>query len=34
VVIQRTEPIGSIVGDINRDLAGVDDALRGVLAGA
>ena len=28
---ERTMPIGSIVGEINNDLAGVDDALRGVL---
>lgn len=32
VVTERTEPIGSIVGEINNDLAGVDDALRRVLA--
>jgi hypothetical protein len=32
VVTERTEPIGSIVGDINSDLAGADDALRAVLA--
>jgi hypothetical protein len=32
VVAERTEPIGSIVGDINSDLAGADDALRAVLA--
>lgn len=32
LVTQRTEPIGSIVGDINNDLAGVDKALRAVLA--
>jgi hypothetical protein len=32
VVTEKTEPVGSIVGDINNDLAGVDDALRRVLA--
>lgn len=32
VVTERTEPIGSIVGAINSDLAGVDDALRATLA--
>ncbi len=32
VVTERTEPIGSIVGEINNDLTGVDDALRTVLA--
>ncbi|MGH3778941.1 MAG: hypothetical protein ACRDRR_24945 [Pseudonocardiaceae bacterium] len=32
LVAERTEPVGSIVGEINRDLAGVDDALRAVLA--
>jgi hypothetical protein len=32
VVTERTEPVGSIVGDINSDLAGADDALRAVLA--
>jgi hypothetical protein len=32
LVTQRTEPIGSIVGEINNDLAGVDNALRTVLA--
>ena len=31
-VTERTEPVGSIVGDINSDLAGADDALRAVLA--
>jgi uncharacterized membrane protein affecting hemolysin expression len=31
-VTQKTEPIGSIVGEINNDLAGVDNALRRVLA--
>ena len=29
-VTQKTEPIGSIVGDINNNLAGVDNALRRV----
>ena len=32
LVTERTEPIGSIIGEINNDLAGVDDALRAVLA--
>jgi hypothetical protein len=32
LVPERTEPIGSIVGEINKDLAGVDNALRAVLA--
>ena len=32
LVTERTEPIGPIVGEINNDLAGVDDALRAVLA--
>jgi hypothetical protein len=32
VVNERTEPVGSIIGDINNDLAGVDKALRAVLA--
>ncbi|HKR50900.1 MAG TPA: hypothetical protein VJT72_15215 [Pseudonocardiaceae bacterium] len=32
LVTERTEPIGSIVGEINNDLAGVDKALRAVLA--
>jgi len=32
LVTERTEPIGSIVGGINNDLAGVDSALRAVLA--
>lgn len=31
LVTERTEPIGSIVGEINNDLAGVDDALKAVL---
>jgi H+/gluconate symporter-like permease len=34
VVAQKTEPVGSIIGDINNDLAGVDSALRSVLAKA
>jgi hypothetical protein len=29
---EKTEPVGSIVGEINSNLAGVDDALRAVLA--
>lgn len=32
LVTERTEPVGSIVGEINRNLTGVDDALRAVLA--
>ncbi len=32
VIPQKTEPIGSIIGEINNDLARVDDALRAVLA--
>jgi uncharacterized protein YoxC len=32
VITQRTEPVGAIVGEINNDLAGVDDALRAVLS--
>ena len=28
----KTAPIGSIVGQINKDLAGADNALRAVLA--
>ncbi len=32
LVTQRTEPIGSIVGEINNDLAGVDKALKALLA--
>jgi uncharacterized protein YoxC len=32
VVTQRTEPVGSIVGEINSDLSGPNDALRAVLA--
>ncbi|MGH3918013.1 MAG: hypothetical protein ACRDRY_02960 [Pseudonocardiaceae bacterium] len=32
LVTERTEPVGSIVGEINNDLAGVDKALRAVLA--
>ncbi|MDQ3903988.1 MAG: hypothetical protein M3300_00705 [Actinomycetota bacterium] len=31
-VPDKTAPIGSIVGQINKDLAGADDALRAVLA--
>ncbi|HET9258290.1 MAG TPA: hypothetical protein VFO16_24255 [Pseudonocardiaceae bacterium] len=34
VVAQKTEPVGSIIGDINNNLAGVDSALRSVLAKA
>jgi hypothetical protein len=29
---QKTAPVGSIVREINKDLAGVDSALQGVLA--
>jgi hypothetical protein len=29
---EKTAPVGSIVGEINKDLAGVDNALKGVLA--
>jgi hypothetical protein len=32
LVPERTEPVGSIIGEINNDLAGVDKALRAVLA--
>lgn len=32
LVTEKTEPVGGIVGEINSDLAGVDDALRRVLA--
>lgn len=32
VVAQKTEPVGSIIGEINKDLAGVDSTLRSVLA--
>jgi hypothetical protein len=32
LVPQRTEPVGAILGDINNNLAGVDKALKGVLA--
>ena len=32
LVTQRTEPVGSIVGEINSDLSKADDALRAVLA--
>lgn len=31
LVTQRAEPVGSIIGEINSDLARVDDALRPVL---
>ena len=31
VVTERTEPVGSIVGEINGDLTGVDKALQAVL---
>lgn len=32
LVTERTKPIGPIVEDINRNLSGVDDALKAVLA--
>lgn len=32
LVTEKTKPVGSIVGDINNNLAGVDDALQAVLA--
>jgi hypothetical protein len=32
LVNERAEPVGGIVGEINSDLAGVDTALRRVLA--
>lgn len=32
VIAEKTKPVGSIIGEINNDLAGVDDALRAVLA--
>jgi hypothetical protein len=32
LIPERTEPIGSIIGEINSDLAGANDALRAVLA--
>jgi hypothetical protein len=32
LVPDKTQPIASIVGQINKDLAGVNDALRAVLA--
>ena len=31
LVTERTEPVGSIVGDINNELAGADNALQAVL---
>jgi hypothetical protein len=31
LVTEKTKPVGSIVGEINSDLAGVDNALRSVL---
>jgi uncharacterized membrane protein affecting hemolysin expression len=31
IVAQKTEPVGSILGDINNNLAGVDKALRSAL---
>ncbi|MGH3787782.1 MAG: hypothetical protein ACRDRG_14805 [Pseudonocardiaceae bacterium] len=32
VIAEKTKPAGSIIGEINNDLAGVDDALKAVLA--
>jgi hypothetical protein len=32
LVTEKTEPVGAIVGEINKDLSGVDNALRTVLA--
>jgi hypothetical protein len=32
VVTERTEPVGSIVGEINKDLAAADGALQAVLS--
>jgi hypothetical protein len=32
LVTEKTKPIGSIVEEINKDLVGVDKALRAVLA--
>jgi hypothetical protein len=32
LVTEKTKPIGPIVGEINKDLVGVDNALRAVLA--
>jgi len=32
LVPEKTKPVGAIVGDINNNLAGVDDALRTVLS--
>lgn len=32
LVTERTKPVGPIVGEINKDLAGVDNALQAVLA--
>jgi len=32
LVTEKTKPLEPIVGEINRDLAGVDNALRAVLA--
>ncbi|MBV9730840.1 MAG: hypothetical protein JO309_15820 [Pseudonocardiales bacterium] len=32
LVTEKTKPIGPIVGEINNSLAGVDNALRAVLA--
>jgi hypothetical protein len=31
-IAEKTEPVGSIIDSINSDLAGVDNALRRVLA--
>lgn len=32
VVTEKTKPLGSVLGEINKDLAGVDEALKAVLA--
>lgn len=32
IIAEKTEPVGAIIGGINNDLAGVDSALRRVLA--
>jgi len=32
LVTEKTGPVGGIVGEINKDLSGVDNALRSVLA--
>lgn len=32
VVTEKTKPLGPVLGEINNDLAGVDEALKAVLA--